>query len=147
MASANGGDAPTSVAVIGAGIMGSAMTRRLLAAGLSTRVWDRSASVTRPLAQAGAAVAASVPEAVKDADVVITMLPTAEALDSVIFDGDAVNAFADGSVWVQMATIGVESTLRARDRLAARRPDVMFVDAPVSGSKGPAQQGQLLILA
>jgi 3-hydroxyisobutyrate dehydrogenase len=46
-----------------------------------------------------------------------------------------------------MGTIGVESTLRTRDRLAARRPDVMFVDAPVSGSKGPAQQGQLLILA
>ena len=46
-----------------------------------------------------------------------------------------------------MGTIGVEATLRIRDRLAAQRPDVMFVDAPVSGSKGPAEQGQLLILA
>jgi 3-hydroxyisobutyrate dehydrogenase len=46
-----------------------------------------------------------------------------------------------------MGTIGVEATLRARDRLAANRPGVMFVDAPVSGSKGPAEQGQLLILA
>jgi 3-hydroxyisobutyrate dehydrogenase len=46
-----------------------------------------------------------------------------------------------------MGTIGVESTRRIRDRLAAQRPRVLFVDAPVSGSKGPAEQGQLLILA
>ncbi len=75
------------------------------------------------------------------------MLPTAEVVDSVIFDGGVAGAFADGCVWAQMGTIGVPATLRTRDRLAARRPDVMFVDAPVSGSKGPAQQGQLLILA
>ena len=55
--------------------------------------------------------------------------------------------FAGGCVWAQMGTIGVDATLRIRDRLAAQRPDVMFVDAPVSGSKGPAEQGQLLILA
>jgi 3-hydroxyisobutyrate dehydrogenase len=46
-----------------------------------------------------------------------------------------------------MGTIGVEATRRIRDRLAAERPGVVFVDAPVSGSKGPAEQGQLLILA
>jgi 3-hydroxyisobutyrate dehydrogenase len=79
--------------------------------------------------------------------VVITMLPTADALDSVIFDSRVTGAFAAGSVWAQMGTIGVQATLRTRDRLAALRPDVMFVDAPVSGSKGPAEQGQLLILA
>jgi 3-hydroxyisobutyrate dehydrogenase len=79
--------------------------------------------------------------------VVITMLPTADVVDSVIFDGDVVGAFADGCVWAQMGTIGVAATLRMKGRLAATRPGVMFVDAPVSGSKGPAQQGQLLILA
>lgn len=68
-------------------------------------------------------------------------------VDSVIFDGGVAGAFADGCVWVQMGTIGVAATLRVRDRLASRRPGVMFVDAPVSGSKGPAEQGQLLILA
>ena len=78
---------------------------------------------------------------------VITMLPTADAVESVIFDGGVADALADGSVWAQMGTIGVEATLRIRDRLAARRPGVTFVDAPVSGSKGPAEQGQLLILA
>ncbi|MDQ1752620.1 MAG: 3-hydroxyisobutyrate dehydrogenase [Pseudonocardiales bacterium] len=147
MAEVNGGDARIAVAVIGAGIMGSAMARNLVAAGMETRVWDRSASATGPLAAAGAVVAASALDAVKDAGVVITMLPTADVLDSVIFDGAVAGAFADGAVWAQMGTIGVEATLRTRDRLAALRRDVMFVDAPVSGSKGPAQQGQLLILA
>jgi 3-hydroxyisobutyrate dehydrogenase len=84
---------------------------------------------------------------VRDADVVITMLPTADAVESVIFDSGVAGAFADRCVWAQMGTIGIESTRRIRDRLAEQRPDVMFVDAPVSGSKGPAEQGQLLILA
>jgi 3-hydroxyisobutyrate dehydrogenase len=147
MVAANGSDARATVAVLGAGIMGSAMTRNLVAAGLNTRVWDRSAAATAPLAAAGAVVAPSAPEAVRDADVVITMLPTDDAVESVIFDGGVADAFADGSVWAQMGTIGLESTLRIRDRLAAQRPSVIFVDAPVSGSKGPAEQGQLLILA
>ncbi|MGH3248130.1 MAG: NAD(P)-dependent oxidoreductase [Trebonia sp.] len=147
MTSANGGNGRPVVAVIGAGIMGSAMARNLAAAGLPTRVWDREASATGPLADAGAVVAASPRDAVRGAAVVITMLPTADAVESVIFDGQLAEAFAEGAVWAQMGTIGVEATLRIRDRLGAQRPGVMFVDAPVSGSKGPAEQGQLLILA
>src|SRR5271155_4062800 len=147
MAGTNGSDARATVAVIGAGIMGFAMARNLAAAGLNTRVWDRSAAATAPLAAAGAVVAPSAPEAVRGAGVGVTMLPTADAVESVIFDGGVADAFADGCVWAQMGTIGIESTLRIRDRLAAQRPNVIFVDAPVSGSKGPAEQGQLLILA
>jgi len=147
MATESGANGRVTVAVIGAGIMGSAMARNLAAAGLTTRVWDRSASATGPLADAGAVVAASPSDAVRDAGVVITMLPTADAVESVMFDGQVAEAFADGCVWAQMGTIGVEAILRIKDQLAARRPGVMFVDAPVSGSKGPAEQGQLLILA
>jgi 3-hydroxyisobutyrate dehydrogenase len=147
MVGANGSDARTAVAVIGAGIMGSAMTRNLVAAGVPTQVWDGSPAATAPLAAAGAVVAPSAPVAVQDADVVITMLPTADAVESVIFDGGVADAFADGCVWAQMGTIGVEATRSIRDRLAVQQPSVMFVDAPVSGSKGPAEQGQLLILA
>ena len=147
MTRANGADRNAAVAVLGAGIMGSAMARNLAAAGLSTHVWDRDASAAGPLAAAGAVVAASARDAVRDAGVVITMLPTAAAVESVIFDGRLAETFADGSVWAQMGTIGVEATKRIGDRLAAQRPGVMFVDAPVSGSKGPAEQGQLLILA
>ena len=147
MARANGTNGNPVVAVLGAGIMGSAMARNLAAAGLTTQVWDRDASAAGPLADAGAVVAASARDAVRDAGVVITMLPTAAAVESVIFDGGLAETFIDGSVWAQMGTIGVEATKRIADRLAAQRPGVMFVDAPVSGSKGPAEQGQLLILA
>ena len=55
MAGTNGSDAEATVAVIGAGIMGAAMTRNLVAAGVNTRVWDRSAAATGPLGDAGAA--------------------------------------------------------------------------------------------
>jgi 3-hydroxyisobutyrate dehydrogenase len=147
MVGAKGSDVRAVVAVIGAGIMGSAMTRNLVVAGVNTRVWDRSPAATVPLAAAGAVVAPSAREAARDADVVITMLPTADAVESVIFGDGVADAFADGCVWAQMGTIGVEATRRIAGRLAARRPGVMFVDAPVSGSKGPAEQGQLLILA
>src|ERR1700721_3728088 len=126
MAGVNGSDARTVVTVLGAGIMGSAMARNLAAAGLDTRVWDRSPAAAAALAGAGVVVAASAQDAVRDAGVVITMLPTAAAVESVIFDTDVAAAFAEGSVWAQMGTIGVEATLGFRGRLAAARPDVTF---------------------
>ena len=135
------------VAVLGTGIMGSAMARNLISAGLRTAVWDRSSAATAPLAEAGAVAAASAAEAVHDAQVVITMLPTAEVVSSVIFDGGVAQALARGAVWAQMGTIGLSATAEAGRRLRQLRPDVAFVDAPVSGSKGPAEAGQLLILA
>jgi 3-hydroxyisobutyrate dehydrogenase len=135
------------VAVLGTGIMGSAMARNLVAAGLRTTVWDRSTKATEALAIAGSAVASSPEEAVRDAKVVITMLPTADALNSVVFDAAVAKGFSEGAVWAQMGTIGISATAEIVRRLAELRPDVMFVDAPVSGSKGPAEAGQLLILA
>ena len=87
----------TRAAVLGTGIMGAAITRNLLAAGLPTTVWDRSAAATRQLADAGAQVAASAPEAVRDARVVITMLPTRDVVHEVIFDGGVAGAFAEGA--------------------------------------------------
>jgi 3-hydroxyisobutyrate dehydrogenase len=143
---ATAGERP-AVAVLGTGIMGSAMARNLVAAGLSTTVWDRSARVTAPLAEAGAVAAAEPADAVRDAQVVITMLPTAEVVESVMFAGHAVDALAEGAVWAQMGTIGVTATTGIAGQLSQRRPDVLFVDAPVSGSKDPAERGQLLILA
>jgi 3-hydroxyisobutyrate dehydrogenase len=135
------------VAVLGTGIMGSAMTRNLVGAGLPVAVWDRAVQVRERLAQDGARAVSSAPEAVRDADVVITMLPTPAAVESVMFGDHVVTAFRPGAVWAQMGTIGVEATEQAAVRLGEVRPDVLFVDAPVSGSKGPAEQGQLLILA
>jgi 3-hydroxyisobutyrate dehydrogenase len=135
------------VAVLGTGIMGAAMARRLIGANLHTTVWDRSPSVTMPLAEAGAEVASSPEMAVQDATVVITMLPTADVVNDVVFAGKVTEAFRKGAVWAQMGTIGVEATIEVAGRLTHVRPDVLLVDAPVSGSKGPAEAGQLLVLA
>jgi 3-hydroxyisobutyrate dehydrogenase len=147
VAAADGDRALPRVAVLGTGIMGSAMARNLLAAGLPTTVWDRSPSATAPLSGAGALAATSSAEAVRDARIVITMLPTGEAVGSVIFAGDTAASFAPGAVWAQMATVGVTATTDIAGRLSQARPDVMFVDAPVSGSKSAAESGDLLILA
>ncbi len=127
--------------------MGGAMARNLLAASLPTTVWDRSELAASPLSQVGASVAASPAEAVQGADVVITMLPTAAIVSEVIFDGGVSDAFSHGAVWAQMGTVGLSGTTELAKRIAHTRPDVRFVDAPVSGSKGPAESGQLLILA
>jgi 3-hydroxyisobutyrate dehydrogenase len=133
--------------VLGTGIMGSAMARNLAAAGLRTTVWDLSPAATAPLPAAGAVVAGAPQDAIRDAQVVITMLPTAGAVESVILTREVVSAFAPGAVWAQMGTIGVKATTGFAETLGRLRPDAMFVDAPVSGSKGPAETGQLLILA
>ena len=147
MDAADSGGGNPRVAVLGTGIMGSAMGRNLVSAGLRTAVWDRSPGATASLSDAGALVAASPAEAVRDAHVVITMLPTAGVVDSVIFAGGVAGALAQGAVWAQMGTIGLAATTGIGSRLGQLRPDVLFVDAPVSGSKGPAEAGQLLILA
>ena len=137
----------SSVAVLGLGIMGSAMTRNLIAASLRTTVWNRSPSAMAPLSAAGARVAHSPDEAVQGAPIVITMLPTADVVNAVIFDGSVAEAFSRGAVWAQMGTIGLAATTDIASKLRRLRPDVLFVDAPVSGSKGPAEAGELLILA
>jgi 3-hydroxyisobutyrate dehydrogenase len=98
-----------AVAVLGTGIMGSAMARSLVAAGLRTTVWDGSPEATAPLSSVCASVAGSPEDAIAGARVVITMLPTADAVDSVI-RGHGLNAFTREAVWAQMGTIGLTAT-------------------------------------
>ncbi len=135
------------VSVIGTGTMGAGMARRLLGAGLDVTVWARHAASMRPLVDVGAATSDSPADAVRDAAVVISMLPTAEATVEVMIERGALASMRSGALWVQMATIGVGPTEELESRSRALRPDVDFVDAPVSGSRVPAEQGQLLVLA
>jgi len=127
------------VAVLGTGIMGSAMARNLVAAGLRTTVWDRSEKATAPLADAGALVAASPQEAVRDAQVVITMLPTADAVESVMFAGKTVwlGAAGQGSrmklvvnSYLSFLIEGVAETLELASRLGI---DPAGLDAVIEG--------------
>ena len=138
---------PPTVAVIGTGTMGSAMARRLVGAGIGTSVWARHRSSTTDLVDEGATAFDLAADAAEGSDVVITMLPTADITEDVMFSGRGLSAMRQGSIWVQMATIGVDRTERLAERSRTDRPDVVFVDAPVSGSRAPAESGQLLILA
>jgi 3-hydroxyisobutyrate dehydrogenase len=78
---------------------------------------------------------------------VITMLPTADITVDVMFEAQGLASMRQNALWVQMATIGTSATKNIAERARAARPDVTFIDAPVSGSRGPAESGQLLILA
>jgi 3-hydroxyisobutyrate dehydrogenase len=130
------------VAVLGTGIMGSGMARNLVGAGLDVTVWNRNADRARPLEDVGARVATDPAEAVAGADVVVTMLFDADATAEVI--ESALPALAPGAVWLQTGTVGLEGTARLAE--LADRHDVDFLDAPVLGTRQPAEQGTLTVL-
>ena len=130
------------VAVLGTGIMGAPMARNLRAAGHEVRAWNRSAEKAEALAGDGVEPADDIAEAVRGADVVITMLADGDAVEAVA--GEALGAI-DGAVFAQTSTIGPEAT--ARVAAAADAAGVPFVDAPVLGTKQPAEQGKLIVLA
>ena len=139
--------AGTRIAIIGTGTLGAAMARRLLAAGATVDVWNRSPEPTRALAEHGARVHANARDAVTGATVVLTLLPTGDVVRGVMVEGGVVGAMKPGAVWAQMGTIGIDATAALDAEVAAHRPDVHYVDAPVSGSRGPAESGQLVVLA
>jgi 3-hydroxyisobutyrate dehydrogenase len=136
-----------AVTIVGAGIMGTAMATRLIDRGFTVAVWSRHAASHDTLIGRGAAVHPDVTAAVSGAMVVITMLPSGEVTRGVMFEGGALRHMATGALWVQMGTIGVPETEQLEVEAHRLRPDVTFVDAPVSGSRVPAETGQLLILA
>ena len=133
------------IAFLGTGRMGAPMAANLARGGFAVRAWNRTASRAAPLAQDGAVIASSPAEAVQGAGIAITMLADGPATQQAATGPDGFLAGGPGLIWVQMATIGMDWT--ARLAATAARHGVTFVDAPVSGSQGPAQAGQLTILA
>jgi 3-hydroxyisobutyrate dehydrogenase len=136
-----------SVAFLGIGTMGHAMAASALRAGIHTVIWNRTPAALGGLKDLGAEIADSPADAAQKAAIVVTMLPDADVVLSVAQEQGMLTALAPGSIWVQMSTIGVAGIERVAGQAAAERPDVMFIDAPVSGSKGPAEKGQLNIFA
>ncbi|TIC86423.1 NAD(P)-dependent oxidoreductase [Nocardioides sp. GY 10127] len=132
----------TSVAVLGTGTMGAGMARNLAAAGLDVRVWNRNPQRAAPLADV-ATVASTAAEACAGADVVLTMLFDLDATLEVM--AGVGTSCAPGTVWLQCATVGVPGC----DRLAAQADELglVLVDAPVLGTRKPAEDGTLLVLA
>jgi 3-hydroxyisobutyrate dehydrogenase len=136
----------TTVAVLGAGgTMGGAMARNVMAAGMAVRAWNRTRARAEGLAADGAHLAATPAEAADGADVVLTMLADGDAVVAAMDGPDgALGAMGEGAVWLQMSTIGEEAT--ARCMALADGAGVPFADAPVLGTKAPAEQGALIVL-
>jgi 3-hydroxyisobutyrate dehydrogenase len=135
------------VAVIGMGAMGHGMAASALRAGIPTIVWDRRIEATRDLAERGAQPAGSAADAARRAPIVVTMVTDADAVISIARDQGMLAALGPGAIWVQMSTIGVAGTDHVASMVSSQRPDVLLLDAPVSGSRDPAERGELTIFA
>jgi 3-hydroxyisobutyrate dehydrogenase len=136
-----------AVALLGAGgTMGMGMARNAAAAELPIHAWNRTAAKLDDLAGADGVEAFATPrEAVVDADVVVTMLSDADATLAAMSGPDGGAAGSEGAFWVQMGTIGVAGS--GRCAALARDRGLTYIDAPVLGTKKPADEGQLVVLA
>ncbi|MCW2969922.1 MAG: 3-hydroxyisobutyrate dehydrogenase [Solirubrobacterales bacterium] len=136
-----------TVAVLGAGgTMGAAMARNLLRAGIAVRAWDRTREKAEGLADDGAVVLDTPAEAAEGSSMLLTMLSDGEAvLAAVAGERGALAATDASALWLQMSTIGEAATVRCAE--LAREHAVVFVDAPVLGTRQPAEEGKLLVMA
>jgi len=138
------------IALLGTGIMGGHMARRLAQAGFSVAVWNRTLAKAEKLREFGIRLTASPSAACSDADVAIVMLSNGPVVEEVLFSEDATGrkpaeTLAPGAVLVVMSSIPVEYCQAQAERLASR--GVGYVDAPVSGGEPGARDGTLAILA
>ena len=132
-----------TIALLGTGTMGIGMARSILRARLPLRVWNRHPEKAAPLAADGATVAGSIEEAVRGAQVVITMLFDEDAVAEVI--AEAIPSLDHGTVWVQSSTVGRDGIARLAE--IAKPHGIPVYDAPVVGTKQPAEDGKLTVLA
>jgi 3-hydroxyisobutyrate dehydrogenase-like beta-hydroxyacid dehydrogenase len=140
-----------NVAVLGLGTMGAPMAANILRRGHTLAVWNRSAHRATPLVDAGARLAATPADAARDADMIVLMLADPPAVRAVL-DGDAaasgfgiLAALRPGALVIDMSTVD-PATARAVDAEVRARGG-RFLDAPVSGTRKPAIDGKLLIMA
>lgn len=131
------------VAVLGTGTMGGPMARNVARAGLEVRAWNRSRRKAEPLTADGVTVTSTPAAAIDGADLVVTMLADGDAVESVM-DDTALDVVADDAVWIQTSTVGLVATQRLADFAGERA--IAFVDAPVLGTRQPAEDGALLVL-
>jgi len=134
-----------TVAVLGLGAMGHAFAANLLKNGFTVTGWNRTRARGEDLISAGLQLCDTAQQAVADADVVLAMLSDGETTHAVL--EDVLPVLKNNAVISQMGTIGVAATEQLIALFAQQRSDVVFIDAPVSGTKAPAEQALILILA
>jgi 3-hydroxyisobutyrate dehydrogenase len=131
------------IGIAGVGKMGAAIAQRLMAAGHEVTVWNRSADKVKPLTAAGAAVAPTPAELAKGAEVVITILTDAAAIDAV-YNGPSglLSGAAGGKLFIEMSTVQPHTEIALAEKVRAK--GAALVECPVGGSTGPALQGKLI---
>jgi 3-hydroxyisobutyrate dehydrogenase len=134
--------ATKAVTVLGTGMMGAGMARSLVRAGFDVTVWNRTEAKARALADDGVTVAADPESAVAGADVVVTILFDSDAVSDVM--GTALASMRADAVWVQSSTVGIDG-VAALAELAGRH-GIAYLDAPVLGTRQPAEEGTLTVL-
>lgn len=135
---------PQLVALLGTSDVGTAMARGLVQAGYRLRVWNRVRERAEPLGELGAHVAGTPAEAVSGADVVITMLATAESVAATV--ARAAGRFRTGALWIQASTVGLDGVSRLAK--VASNHGLVFLDAPVLvAAQWPAGQRPAVVLA
>ena len=133
------------IGFIGLGIMGSAMAKNLLKAGLSVTVWNRSQDKCAPLQELGATVEATPRSLAENSDVVIAMMATPDAVIAVRDGAEGIIAgLSSGKGYVDMSTVDAETSLESA-RLANAK-GALFLEAPVAGSRKPAEDATLTIM-
>lgn len=131
------------IAVLGTGTIGAPIARNLRRAGFTVTAWNRAAGRAQSLKADDVRVADSVAEAVQGARIVLTVVKDAAAvLDVLQAAGDSLSP---GTVLVQISTVGVQGISDIAKAVSAR--SLVLVDAPVQGTKGPAENAQLVVLA
>lgn len=135
----------TRIAFLGAGgIMGLPMARHAADAGLQVRAWNRTREKAEPLTEHGVELLDDPAAAAEGAEILVTMLSDAAAVEETV-DAELLGSLAGGAVWAQMSTIGEEGTERCAS--LAEEAGVDYVDAPVLGTRQPAEAGEVLVLA
>ncbi|MFT3802596.1 MAG: NAD(P)-dependent oxidoreductase [Burkholderiaceae bacterium] len=131
------------IAVLGTGLMGAPIARNLHGKGFTVRAWNRTSAKAQALMADGIRAFGSPAEAVRDADIIVTMLKDGPGVEAAM--QAAAPALREGSIWLQLSTVGIE----AIETLAelAKRHGLVFYDAPVQGTRQPAEMAQLIIMA
>ena len=131
------------ISFIGLGIMGSRMAKNLLKNGVELTVYNRTRAAAEPLADLGAKVADSVEDCVKNADIVFTMVSTPQVVCDLAFGPDGFLAkMKNNSLWLDCSTVNPSFSTTAAKKAKAK--NIRFLDAPVGGSKGQAENAELI---
>lgn len=135
---------PSTIAFIGIGLMGLPMARNLLKAGFTLKAWNRTKEKAAPLAEGGAIVADTLAEAVKDADVILTMLENGPVVEDVLFTQNTIKHIKEDAIVIDMGSIPPAMAKDHAQRL--KEAGIHHLDAPVSGGTGGAAAASLTIM-